>query len=125
MIETKIQELIEAIDANTLALQLLAGKPVETDEKPAKAAKPAKATVISAKEANKIQEKVLASATPPAVTDADVSKAIESLLKANKRAEAIELLKKHGAKSASAINSQGPEVQAAFIAGAEEILLGA
>lgn len=55
-----------------------------------------------------------------------VGKAIENLLKANKRTEAVDLLATfNGAKSASGVLEQGAEAVAKFLAGAEEILLGA
>lgn len=116
MIETKIDELIAAIDKNTAALIALAGKPIATAEKAAKVVKPVKAEPKPEPEIVK-NEPDLAP---------QVEKAIESMLKANKRKEAVALLASfNGAKSKTGIIEQGAEVMAAFLEGAESVLLGA
>lgn len=110
MIESKIDELIAALDRNTAAL---AGSAKPKADKPKKEAAPAKT-----------EEKVVAEAT--GIKPEAVKGAVDGMLKANRRDDAIELLASfNGAKSASDITKQGQEVMAAFIEKAEEILLGA
>ena len=111
-IETKIDELIAALDRNTAAQAGCAKQPKA--EKPKKEAAPAKTE-------EKVVEEAASTIKPEAVKGA-----VDGMLKANRRDDAIELLASFsGAKSASDITKQGQEVMAAFIAKAEEILLGA
>lgn len=111
MIESKIDELIAALDRNTAAQAGCAKQPKA--EKQKKEAAPAKT-----------EEKVVAEAT--GIKPEAVKGAVDGMLKANRRDDAIELLASfNGAKSASDITKQGQEVMAAFIEKAEEILLGA
>ena len=111
-IEKKIEDLIDALDRNTAALaSSAAGCAVAA--KPKEESKPAKT-----------EEKVVEEAT--SIKPEAVKGAVDGMLKANRRDDAIELLASFsGAKSASDITKQGQEVMAAFIAKAEEILLGA
>lgn len=112
MIETKIDELIAALDRNTAAQASCAAKPAKESKKAA-AAVPAKT-----------EEKVVEEAS--GIRPEAVKGAVDGMLKANRRDEAIALLASfNGAKSASDITKQGQEVMAAFIEKAEEILLGA
>lgn len=122
-IEKKIEDLIDSINKNTAALIALAGSPVADAKAAAKpaAAKPAKT------EAQKVAERVKATEAAaedaePAPTKEAVGLAVEAMLKANLKAQAVELLGKHGAKSASGVVAQGVEVMAAFIEDAKELL---
>ena len=111
-IEKKIEDLIASIDANTKALIALAGAP--------KAETPAKEPKKVA-EQPKVEEKP----EPTGPTKEQVAKAIEQCLKAGKKAELITLLKTFkGAGNATAVFEQGADVAAAFIEGAEALLLG-
>ena len=117
MIETKIDELIAALTANTAALT----KTAPTTVVAGKAASPKVVKKLPAK----TEEQVVAEATSTATPEA-VKAAVDSMLKANKRDEAIALLASFdGAKSASAISEQGADVMAQFIEQANEILLAA
>jgi len=108
------------------------GKPA-TAPKPAAAAKPAKPAApakteeqlvaeFAAEEAAKQAAADAAEATTAAVTVEVVGDAIQAMLSANKRKEAINLLAKFGAKSASSV---AEEDRAAFVTEAEAILLAA
>ncbi len=135
MIEKKIEDLIASIDANTAALVLLVKAPVASPDhaknlakaEKVKAPKPdpekAAAARIAATEAAAEKDED-ADAAP---TKEAVALVIETLLKANLRAQAITLLKKHspGNVSATGVFEQGAEVSTAFINEASEILLAA
>jgi hypothetical protein len=108
-IEKKIEDLIASIDANTQALIALAAAPVAAD-KPDPVKTPNKPKVVK-EEPKKVEA--------PTET---VGSMIEKMLKANKRKEAIELLKSFSATKASDILEENVE---AFIEGAQSILLGA
>lgn len=119
-IETKIDELIAALDRNTAAQAGCAKQPKA--EKPKKPDKGQEGWVPSRDRLT--EEKVVEEAT--SIKPEAVKGAVDGMLKANRRDDAIELLASFsGAKSASDITKQGQEVMAAFIAKAEEILLGA
>jgi hypothetical protein len=107
-IEKKIEDLIASIDANTQALIALAAAPVAAD-------KPESVKTPKPKVVKEEPKKVEA----PTET---VGSMIEKMLKANKRKEAIELLKSFSATKASDILEENVE---AFIEGAQSILLGA
>jgi len=110
-IEKKIEDLIASIDANTQALIALAAAPVAADKPdPVKTPKANKPKVVK-EEPKKVEA--------PTET---VGSMIEKMLKANKRKEAIELLKSFSATKASDILEENVE---AFIEGAQSILLGA
>jgi hypothetical protein len=113
-LEDKIDSLIASLDKNTAALSH--GFSPATSAPVTKPAKPAKPVKVK-----EIEEPALVpeEAVPTADT---VSSVIESLLKANKRHEAIGLLKKYNAKSASGVTDDDAE---AFIADAQSVLLGA
>jgi alpha-galactosidase/6-phospho-beta-glucosidase family protein len=137
-IETKIDDLIAALDRNTAALagaktagnsfttgmnspsqQLTPPAAVKATKKPAKSEEQVVAESVAKREAQEI-------AADEGPTLAQVKKAVDSLLKANKRDAAIKLLASFGsAKSATGIVEQGAEVMAQFIAKADDILLGA
>jgi hypothetical protein len=115
MIENYIDDLIAAIDRNTAAL-LGSDK---TDKQPAEK--------VSKKAAVKVVEETKApvEATNIVAPEA-VKSALDSLLKANKRKEAIALLATfEKATNVTAIVAQGGDVMAAFIEQANEILLSA
>lgn len=115
MLEQKIEALIDAIEKNTAALlgnKVAAATPAPAAAKAAKASKPAP-------KAEAPVEEVEEAAGP---TKDAVSKAVESLLKANKRQEAIDLMAQFKAKSVSTIQESD---YAAFIEAADEILLAA
>lgn len=117
MIETKIEDLIASIDKNTAALIALAAGPISN---PAPAKQPKQPKEPKADPKPEPEVKAEPSLEP------QVEKAIESMLKANKRKEAITLLASfNGAKSKTGIIEQGAEVMAAFLEGAESVLLGA
>jgi outer membrane biosynthesis protein TonB len=111
-LEQKIDELIDALHKNTVAL--IGAVPPASEPKAPKAAKP------------KTEPKPEPKPEPVAESlEPKVEKAIESMLKANKRKEAIALLASfNGAKSKTSIIEQGEEVMQKFLDGAEEILLG-
>jgi hypothetical protein len=116
-IEQQLYDLIDVIQKNTIALQNLLQAPVASTTK---AEKPVKAAAKVA--APKVEEV----APPAGPSAADVEARIDSMLKANKRKEAIALLASfNGAKSKTGIIEQGAEVMAAFVEGADAILLGA
>ncbi len=118
MIETKIEDLIASIDKNTAALIALAAGPISN---PAPAKQPKQPTKPKTEPKPEIKDE-----PQPTNLEPQVEKAIESMLKANKRKEAIELLASfNGAKSKTGIIEQGAEVMAAFLEGAESVLLGA
>jgi hypothetical protein len=100
----------------------------EKSATPAAKKEPAVATTVATEP---VTPKKTAGATKPATpaasaspsegaTEEQVGKAIGAMLEANKKAEAIALLGKFGAKSKSTL---AEEHYAAFVAGAEEILL--
>jgi len=116
MIEKKIEDLIDAIDRNTAALL---GSAVKTE-------KASKKTVVKVVEETKAVEEESPSVAPEAVSPEAVKAALDSLLKANKRKEAIALLATfEKATNVTAIVAQGGDVMAAFIEQANEILLAA
>jgi hypothetical protein len=109
MIETKIDELIAALDRNTAAL----------------GAKQAKTVIATKASSPKVVEKDPETVAPSLGVD-DVKKAVDKLLKANKRKEAIAAMDFFAnAKNATDIAAQGEEVIKQFIDKADEILLGA
>jgi hypothetical protein len=114
MIEKKIEDLIDAIDRNTAAL-LGSNKAAPAAKAPKKAA-----------ETKAVVEEVAAVEESPSVAPEAVKAALDSLLKANKRKEAIALLATfEKATNVTAIVAQGGDVMAAFIEQANEILLSA
>jgi hypothetical protein len=129
MIEKKIEDLIDAIDRNTAALlgvgkgeKLIAAKPVAA-KKPVKSEEQVVAE-IAAKSA--VQEAETTATEESGVTLESVKAALDSLLKANKRKEAIALLASfEKATNVTSIVAQGAEVMAAFIQEANGILLTA
>jgi hypothetical protein len=119
-IEKKIEDLIASIDANTAALITLAGKQPDSPAEPEKTVKPVKAVSKVKAQPEPVKEEV-----QKISLESQVEKAIESMLKANKRKEAIALLASfNGAKSKTSIIEQGEDVMAAFLEGTEAILLG-
>lgn len=123
MIEQKITDLIESIEKNTAALIALVGS-TATGDKPAANRKAPKTEPQLTKEVVKRVEETEAAAVE-GPTKEQVAKAIENMLKANKRKEAIATLAKFGdAKSATGIVEQGEKVMAAFLEAAEAVLLG-
>ena len=117
MIESKIDDLIKAINANTAALAALsndktAAAPAPKAEKPAK-----KAAVVE-------QPKVEETTEPTGPSKEQVAKAIEQCLKAGKKDELVALIKGFGAGNATSLFAKGPEVAAQFIEAAEALLLG-
>jgi hypothetical protein len=126
-IEKKIEDLIASIDLNTAALIALSNAPIATaPTKPVAAPKPAKPVKTEAQAAAEVAARIKATEdaamASTALSGETVGSVIESMLKANKRKEAIELLGKFGAKSASGISADQTE---AFIEAANEILLAA
>jgi hypothetical protein len=125
-IEKTLQDIVDALKANTTALQALAGKgePPATQEvktPPVSAKVKAQAKAVAAP---KVEAPVEEVASGP--NAADVEAKIDAMLKANKRKAAIDLLASfNGAKSKTGIIEQGAEVMAAFVEGADEILLSA
>lgn len=121
-IEQKIEVLIASIDKNTAALIALSNSPVATVEE-LPPVKPT-ATVKEQKQNKAAVERV--KATEAAAVDEPkgetVGSVIEAMLKVNKRKEAIALLAKFNAKSASGIDATQAD---AFIEQANEILLSA
>ena len=113
MIEQKIDDLIASIDKNTAALEALRKDGTEK-------VKPVKTAVAEKAKPVKTAEPVVEEPTGP--TKDEVSKAVENLLKANKRTEAIALMEKFGAKSVSTVKESD---YAAFLEAADEILLAA
>lgn len=113
MLEQKIEALTAAIEKLSATLAGASVSPVV--DKPVKAEKPAKVAKAAEPKAEPKSEDSNQSVL--------VEKAIESMLKANKRKEAIALLDKFGAKSKTGIIEQGAEVMAAFLEGAQDVLL--
>lgn len=123
-IEKKIEDLIDALDRNTAAL---GAKPVAKAVAPKSDKKPAKSEdQVVAEAVAKAAAVAEAADETPSIRPEAVKGAVDGMLKANRRDDAIALLASfNGAKSASDITKQGQEVMAEFIAKAEEILLGA
>ena len=120
-IESKIDALIESLDKNTAALIGAAGS-----DKPAKAPKSEKQAVKEMAARVAATEAAAAVVEPKPDLKDKVAKAIEAMLKANKRKEAIATLASfNDSKSASGIIDQGDEVIAAFLEAADGVLLGA
>lgn len=123
MIETKIDELIAALDRNTAALsgaaKPAATKPAAVAKKPAKTEEQLVAEIVAKNAATEI-------AKDDGPTLEDVKAAINKMLKANKRNAAIALLGSFdGATNAPTLQAQGSDVMSAFITKAEDILLDA
>ena len=99
-------------------------KPAATPAKPAAkaATKPAKSEEQIVAEAVAKGAAEAEAAADAAPTKEDVGKAIQSMLQANKRAEAVALLKEYNASSASGVP---PGSYAEFIDKVQGILLGA
>jgi hypothetical protein len=93
--------------------------PVVEAEKP-KAEKPAKAKAEKAKPAPEPEPEVADELEGP--TKEDVGKSVEAMLAANKRKEAIALMKKFGATSVSSLDAKN---YAAFLEESEAILMAA
>jgi hypothetical protein len=122
-IEKKIEDLIDAIEKNTAAL--LGAKP---------AASTAPAAVAATKTASskpkgapaKTEEQLVAEATKtesPSLTVDDVKKAVDKLLKANKRQDAIDLMADfEGAKNATEVAKLGEEAIESFVKQANDLL---
>ena len=123
-IEKKIEDLIDAIEKNTAAL---------LGAKPATSAAPA--TAVATKAAAKpkpngapakTEEQLVAEATKtesPSLTVDDVKKAVDKLLKANKRQDAIDLMADfEGAKNATEIAKLGEEAIESFVKQANDLL---
>ncbi len=108
--------------------QIVTTDVLKAANKPSKPAVTKPVTKPAAKPAAKPVEAEPEPETETATEDdgAEVEDVIQSMLKANKRHEAIALLKKFGgAKSKTGIVQQGAEVMAAFIEAANEILMAA
>jgi hypothetical protein len=121
MIEKKIEDLIDALDRNTAAL--MGAKTTTAAKKPAKSEEQVIAEAAAKAAA---QEAAEVSAAEGATTPEAVKAALDSLLKANKRKEAIALLGSfEKATNVTGIVAQGGEVMAAFVEKANEILLAA
>ena len=116
MIESKIDDLIKAINANTAALAALSGGKAESAPKAEKPARKA-APVVE-------QPKVEETPEPTGPSKEQVAKAIEQCLKAGKKDELVALIKGFGAGNATSLFAKGPEVAAQFIEAAEALLLG-
>jgi uncharacterized protein (DUF2267 family) len=126
MIEDKIDALIAAM--NNLTAVIAGGSPatntpaivatvVATAPKP-KADKPKKAPAKSEEEI--VKEVAQAAEAEVTVTKDQVSAAVQEMLKANKRQEAIDLLASFKAKSVSGLAEAD---YAAFVDGANEVLM--
>jgi hypothetical protein len=127
-IEKKIEDLIASIDANTAALVKFAGGGQAADAKPATpaatkpaATKPAATKPAATKPAAKTEEQLSDEAT--GATKEAVGKAVEAMLSANKRKEAIALMKEVKADPLS-VSGIPESAYEAFLEGAEAILLG-
>ena len=101
--------------AQTFFSFLIADVPASADVAKPKAEKPAK--VVKA-----VEPKVETPAIVEGPTKADVGTAVEKMLGANKRTEAVALMKKFGAASVSTLKETDYE---AFIAAADAILMTA
>ena len=117
-IEKKIEDLIASIDANTAALVKFAGGGQAADAKPAT---PAATKPAATKPAAKTEEQLSDEAT--GATKEAVGKAVEAMLSANKRKEAIALMKEVKADPLS-VSGIPESAYEAFLEGAEAILLG-
>ena len=107
-IEAKLDRIIELLEAKT-----------ETKAAPP----PPPVAKAKAKPAPKVEAPVVDADAPDEVpTKDDVSKIVESMLKANKRTEAIALMEKFKATSVSTLKESD---YAAFLDAADEILLAA
>jgi hypothetical protein len=118
MIEKKIDEVIAALDRLTAAFSQVATAAAPAAVKPV-VAKPAKSEAKLQAEANARVAETEKAAGP---SKDEISKAVEELLKANKRKEAIDLMKKFDAKSVSTIKESD---YAAFLEEANAILIAA
>jgi hypothetical protein len=130
MIENKIDALIVAM--NNLAAVIAGGAPaapaatlitaVQAAAPKPKADKPKKTAAKSEEELVKeiAQAAEAEEETTPAVSKDQVSAAVQEMLKANKRQEAIDLLAKFKAKSVSGLAEAD---YAAFVDGANEVLM--
>lgn len=118
-LEAKIDELIAALNSHAEALRgvtkLAAGAPTPA------AAKPKKTEADRDADAKARVEKTEAEASTAAPAPT-IGSMIEAMLRANKRKEAVALLKKYKATKASEVPSEKTEE---FIAQAEEILIAA
>jgi nicotinamidase-related amidase len=120
MIEDKIDALIAAMNNLTAAIvgsTVAPPPPPVTPAKP-KADKPKKAPAKSEEEI--VKEVAQAAEAEVTVTKDQVSAAVQELLKANKRQEAIDLLARFKAKSVSGLAEAD---YAAFVDGANEVLM--
>jgi hypothetical protein len=133
MIESKIDDLIKAINANTAALAALSNDKAPAPQKPAskKATKTEDDLVAEAlvkQRALEAQQDAAAEAAQKAKdagpSKEQVAKAIEQCLKAGKKDELVALIKGFGAGNATSLFAKGPEVAAQFIEAAEALLLG-
>jgi uncharacterized protein (DUF2267 family) len=116
MIEDKIDALIAAM--NNLTAAIVGGAtPAVAPAKP-KADKPKKAPPKSEEEI--VKEVAQAAEAEVTVTKDQVSAAVQEMLKANKRQEAIDLLASFKAKSVSGLAEAD---YAAFVDGANEVLM--
>jgi hypothetical protein len=113
---------IEILPLATQFNDFIEGNDKQPGVEPVKAAKVVKAEPKVAK----AELKVVKEETKPVVDYLKiVGDKVNELLKANKRTEAVALLATFdGAKSASSILKQGPDVIKAFLDGADEILAG-
>jgi len=107
----------------TQVLAFLEGKTEKVVDAPAKvkvAAKPTAPKAAAKPTAPKAEQPKTEEPATAGVTKEQASEALNELLKANKKAQAIELLKKFGAKN---ISTLAAEKYAEFVEAAEGILL--
>ena len=138
-LESKIDELIAALDRNTAALtgakpdtspaptlaKAKVGRPPKSEaDKVAEAKARGAATEAEAEKVDdsKLPGKTMQEVETEAASKAEAGAALQNLIAGGKRSEAVAMLKKYGASSLSGLK---PEDYAAFIAEAEEVLLTA
>lgn len=123
-IDKKVDDLIAALDRNTSALLLNRATATATTPAAAPAAKPAKTEEQLAAEtlARVAATEAATEAEETGATKEQAGEALNELLKANKKAQAIALLKKFGAASLSGIPA---DKYGEFIEQANDVLLSA
>lgn len=129
-IDKKVDDLIAALDRNTSALLLNRATATATTPAAAPAAKPTKPAKPAKTEEQLAAETLARVAATEAATEAEetgatkeqAGEALNELLKANKKAQAIALLKKFGAASLSGIPA---DKYGEFIEQANDVLLSA